>query len=64
MLDELADPLGVLNVGLPAGDVLEVLGVKKPALEVVFEQVVDNPMCEFMERVTSRVEGVGCPSDG
>jgi hypothetical protein len=36
VLHKLADPLSVLDVGLPAGDVLEVPGVKKPQLEVVF----------------------------
>jgi len=40
VLDQLADPLGVLDVGLAAGDVAQVAGVEQPALEVVFEQVV------------------------
>jgi hypothetical protein len=37
-----ADPFGVLNVRLSAGHVLEVSGVEKPQLEVVFEHVVDR----------------------
>ncbi len=49
MLNKLADPFGILDVCLPAGDVLEVLGIKKPQLEVIFEQVVDglpiDPCC-------------------
>jgi hypothetical protein len=39
VVSELADPLGVLGVGLPAGDVLHMPGVQQPALEVVFEHV-------------------------
>ena len=39
MLDELADPLGVLDVGLLAGDVAQVPRVQQPALDVVFEYV-------------------------
>src|SRR5215203_2444787 len=42
VLYQLADPLSVLDVGLPAGNVLEVPGVEKPQLEVVFEHVVDG----------------------
>jgi hypothetical protein len=42
VLDEPADPLSVFDVGLPAGDVLEVPSVKKPALEVVLQQIVDG----------------------
>src|SRR5215204_2677824 len=42
VLHELANPLGVLNVGLPTGDILEVPGVQKPTLEVVLQQVVDR----------------------
>ncbi len=42
MLYQLADPLGVLYVGLPTGDVLEVPGVKKPQLKVVLQQIVDG----------------------
>jgi hypothetical protein len=41
VLEQLANPLGVFNIGLPAGDVLEMPSVKKSALEAVFEQVVD-----------------------
>ena len=41
MLYQLADPLSDLNVGLPTGDVLEMPGVEKPALEVALQQVVD-----------------------
>jgi hypothetical protein len=42
VLHKLADPLGILYVGLPTGDVLEVPGVEKPQLEVVLQQVVDR----------------------
>jgi hypothetical protein len=42
VLEQLAKPLGVLDVGLAAGHVLHVLGVHEPELEVVFEQVVDR----------------------
>src|SRR5215207_3357358 len=42
VLHKLADPLGVLDVGLPTGDVLEVPGVEKPQLEVVLQHVVDG----------------------
>ena len=41
VLNQLADPLGVFDVGLPAGDVLEVPSVEKPQLEVVLQQVID-----------------------
>jgi hypothetical protein len=40
VLDQLADPHRVGHVGLAAGDVLEVLGVQQPHLEVVLQQVV------------------------
>src|SRR5215212_1541456 len=42
VLHELANPLGVLDVGLPAWDVLEVAGIEKPQLEVVLQHVVDG----------------------
>src|SRR5215218_3812392 len=42
VLEQLAEPLGVLDVGLAAGHVLDVLGVDEPELEVVLEQVVDG----------------------
>src|SRR5829696_7103642 len=42
VLHELADPLGVLDVSLPARDVLEVPGIEKPQHEVVFQHVVDG----------------------
>src|SRR5215208_927346 len=42
VLKELADPLGVFDVGLPAGDILEVVSIQKPALEVLFKQIVDR----------------------
>jgi hypothetical protein len=43
VLKQLAEPLGVLDVGLAAGHVLDVLGVNEPELEVVLEQVIDRP---------------------
>src|SRR5215207_7637825 len=42
MLHQPADPFGIFHVRLSAGHVLEVPGVQKPALEVIFEQVVDG----------------------
>ena len=42
MLNQLADPRRVLNIGFPTWDVLEVAGVEKPQLEIVFEHVVDG----------------------
>jgi hypothetical protein len=42
VLDQLAAPLGVLDVALAAGHVTQVTGVVEPALELVFEQVVDR----------------------
>jgi len=42
VLEQLAKPLGVLDIGLSTGHVLHVLGVDQPKLEVVFEQVVDR----------------------
>jgi hypothetical protein len=43
VLEQLADPLGVAHVRLAARDVAQLLGVQKPALPVVLEQVVDRP---------------------
>ena len=40
VLDQLADPGRVADVGLAAGDVAQVVGVEQPALQVVFQQVV------------------------
>ena len=42
VLDQLGDPGRIGHVGLAAGRVLEVLGVHQPALDVVFQQVVDR----------------------
>ena len=42
MLEQLAQPLGVCDVGLAAGHVLDVRGVDQEQLEVVLEQVVDR----------------------
>jgi hypothetical protein len=42
MLHQLADPFGILHVRLSARHVLEMPGVKKPQLEVIFEHVVDR----------------------
>jgi hypothetical protein len=42
VLEQLAEPLGVPDVGLATGHVLDVLGVDEPELEVVLEQVVDR----------------------
>ena len=42
MLEQLAQPLRVLHVGLAPGHVLDVLGVDQQQLEVVLEQVVDG----------------------
>ena len=39
MLNELADPLGILHIGLPAGDVAQMVRVQKPALEPVLERL-------------------------
>ena len=41
-LDKLADPGGVLDVGLASRDVAQVLGVQEPALAALLEQVVDG----------------------
>jgi hypothetical protein len=42
MPDQLGDPGRVGHIGLAAGHVLEVLGVQQPALDVVFQQVLDR----------------------
>jgi hypothetical protein len=42
VLYELADPLGILYVGLLTRNVLHMPGVQQPALEVLFEHVVDR----------------------
>jgi hypothetical protein len=42
VLEQLAQPLGVLDVGLAPGHVLDVLGVDQRELEVILEQVVDG----------------------
>jgi hypothetical protein len=42
MLDELADPLRVLDVGLSPGDVVQVLGVEQPALKAILERLEDG----------------------
>lgn len=42
MLDQLADPLRVLDVALAAGHVAQMPRVQKPALELVLEQEVDG----------------------
>jgi hypothetical protein len=42
MLEQLAQPLGILDVGLAPGDVLDVLSVDQEQLEVVLQQVVDR----------------------
>ena len=42
VLDQLADPLRVLDVGLASGDVAQVTRVQQPALELVLEQEVDG----------------------
>jgi hypothetical protein len=42
VLEQPAEPLGVLDVGLAARHILDVLGVDEPELEVVLEQVVDR----------------------
>ena len=39
MLHELADPFGVLDVGLAAGDVAHVMRVEQPALEPLFKRL-------------------------
>jgi hypothetical protein len=39
VLHELADPLGVLHVGLPPGDVAQVVRVEQPALEPILERL-------------------------
>jgi hypothetical protein len=39
MLDELADPLGVLDVGLAARDVAQVVRVEQPAFEALLERL-------------------------
>ena len=43
MLDELADPRRVGDVGLWAGIVVQMLGVEQPAFEVAFQGVEDGP---------------------
>jgi hypothetical protein len=40
VLDELANPLGVVDIGLAARDGLEVVGIEQPRLKVVLEKVV------------------------
>src|SRR5215218_5513424 len=40
VLEQLAEPLGVLHVGLAPGHVLDVLGVDEQQLEIVLERVV------------------------
>jgi len=42
VLDQLAAPLGVLDVALAPGNVTQVTGVVEPALELVLEQVEDR----------------------
>jgi len=42
MLDQLADPLSIGDIGLAAGDVAQVLGIQKPALAVLLEHVEDR----------------------
>ena len=42
VLEQLAEPLGIQQVSLSAGHVLDVLGVHEQQLEVVLEQVVDR----------------------
>jgi alkylhydroperoxidase family enzyme len=39
VLHELADPLGVLDVGLPPGDVAQVVRVEQPALEPILQRL-------------------------
>ena len=43
VLDQLAAPLGVLNIALATGDVTQMTSVEQLALELVLEQVVDRP---------------------
>ena len=42
VLEQLGDPLGVLDVGLAAGDLLDVLGVDQHHLEAALQQVEDR----------------------
>ena len=41
-MDELADPLGVRDVGLAPGDVAQVMRVEQPALEAILERLKDS----------------------
>jgi hypothetical protein len=40
--DELADPFGVLDVGLAARDVVQMLGIEQPALKALLERLEDR----------------------
>jgi hypothetical protein len=42
VLEQLGDPLGVLDVGLAPRDVLDVAGVDQHQLEAAFQEVVDR----------------------
>jgi hypothetical protein len=42
VLHELADPFGVFDVGLAAGDVAQLLGVEQPALKPLLERLEDR----------------------
>ena len=42
VLEQLGDPLGVLDVGLAAGDLLDVLGVDQDHLEAALQEVEDR----------------------
>jgi len=43
VLDQLADPLRILDVGLAAGHVAQVAGVREPARQRILQHVVDAP---------------------
>jgi hypothetical protein len=43
VLDQLADPLGIGDVGLAAGHVAQVAGIQQPARQRVLQHVVDAP---------------------
>jgi hypothetical protein len=42
VFEQLADPLGIGDIGLAAGNVAQMLGVQKPTLAVLLEQVEDR----------------------
>jgi hypothetical protein len=42
VLEQLAEPLGVLDVGLSAGHIVDVLGIHQQQVEIVLHQVVDR----------------------